>query len=78
MVKTAAITTPAANQRFQTSRRPPDSKTPITSATANKPTLCLLASPRPSTTPPASHQRTSPVRRILATISARPTHASRS
>ncbi len=53
MVKAAAITTSAANQRFQTSARPRDSKRPMTSAIANKPTLCLLASPRPRTRPPA-------------------------
>ena len=78
MVNAAAITAPAANQRFQASRRPPDSRMPATSATANKPTLCLLARPRPRTAPPTSHQRTSPVRPILAATSARPAHASRS
>ena len=78
MVKAAAMTAPAANQRFRTSRRPPDSRMPMTSATANKPTLCLLASPRPRTRPPAGHQRTSPVRPILATTSARAAQASMS
>ena len=75
MVKAAAITAPARNQRFRTSRRPPLSRAPANSATAKKPTLCLLASPRPRTRPPASHQRQSPVRPIRATMSARPAQA---
>lgn len=78
MVNAAAIAAPAANQRFRTSRRPPLSRAPASSATANRPTLCLLASPRPRTRPAASHQRVSPVRPILATMSARPAHASTS
>ena len=78
MVKAAAITAPAANQRFRTSRRPPLSRAPANSARAKKSTLCLLASPRPVTSPPASHQRVSPVRPILATMSASPAHASTS
>ncbi len=78
MVKATAITAPVTNHRFSTSRQPPDSTTPMTSATPNKPTLCLLASPSPRTRPPASHQRTSPVRPILATTSARAAQASRS
>ena len=78
MVNATAIAAPAANQRFSTSRRPPDSRTPMNSATAKKPTLCLLASPRPRTTPPSSHQRASPVRPIRATTSARAAQASMS
>ena len=78
MVKAAAITAPTRNQRFSTSRRPPLSKAPMNSATAKKPMLCLLASPRPATRPPAIHQRVSPVRPIRATISTSPAHASTS
>ena len=78
MVKPAAITAPASNQRFVTSRRPPLNSAPTRSATAKNPALCLLASPRPRTRPAASHQRASPVRPILATMSARPDQASTS
>jgi len=78
MVKATASTDPARNHRFSTSRRPSARNTPMTSATANKPTLCLLASPSPSTTPASGHQRTSPVRPIFATTSARAAQASMS
>jgi hypothetical protein len=71
-----AITVPAANQRFQIMRPPPLSRAPMTTAMAKKLTLWSSVTPRPATRPPASHQRQSPVRPILTTMSAMPAHAS--
>jgi hypothetical protein len=76
--KATAIAAPARNQRFQIIRRPPLSSAPMTSAMAKKLMLWSSATPRPATRPPASHQRQSPARPILATTSARPAHASSS
>ena len=77
-VNATAMAAPAPNHRFSTIARPPDSRTPATRAAANRPALCLLASPRPRISPAASHQRQSPVRPIRITTRASAVQASMS
>lgn len=54
MVKQAAMAAPARAQRLRTTRDPPLSSAPRKIATPKEPTLCLLASPTPSTKPPTT------------------------